>query len=51
MKPNEPSWMSSFGEGRPGWHIECSAMIHKIFGQNIDVHGGGVDLKYLNFRL
>lgn len=41
---NEPSWNTPFGEGRPGWHIECSAMIRKIFGGTIDIHTGGVDL-------
>lgn len=43
-KPGEPSWPSPWGPGRPGWHIECSAMIHKIFGEQIDIHGGGMDL-------
>jgi cysteinyl-tRNA synthetase len=45
-KPGEPSWPSPWGEGRPGWHIECSAMIHKIFGDQIDIHGGGMDLLF-----
>ena len=40
----EPYWSAPFGEGRPGWHIECSAMIHKTFGKTIDIHGGGYDL-------
>ncbi|MGQ9843023.1 MAG: cysteine--tRNA ligase [Spirochaetota bacterium] len=43
-KDNEPYWETPFGKGRPGWHIECSAMIRKIFGTTIDVHTGGVDL-------
>ena len=44
VKIGEPSWETSFGEGRPGWHIECSAMIEKIFGETIDIHCGGQDL-------
>lgn len=43
-KPNEPYWEAPFGKGRPGWHIECSAMIEKNLGQTIDIHGGGHDL-------
>ena len=43
-KDNEPSWKSPWGEGRPGWHIECSAMINKIFNGGIDIHCGGNDL-------
>lgn len=43
-KPGEPSWPSPWGEGRPGWHIECSAMIHSLMGRVIDIHGGGQDL-------
>ena len=43
-KPDEPSWDSPWGEGRPGWHIECSAMIKKYLGVTIDIHGGGQDL-------
>jgi len=43
-KENEPSWDSPFGAGRPGWHIECSAMNFDIFGETIDIHGGGLDL-------
>ena len=44
-KPEENwSWKSPWGEGRPGWHIECTAMIHKFLGQEIDIHGGGSDL-------
>ncbi|CAM9588774.1 unnamed protein product, partial [Scytosiphon promiscuus] len=45
-KPDEPSWDSPFGPGRPGWHIECSAMTHALFGPNLDIHSGGVDLKF-----
>ncbi len=43
-KPGEPSWPSPWGEGRPGWHIECSAMACKFLGKTIDIHCGGVDL-------
>lgn len=43
-KEGEPSWDSPFGSGRPGWHIECSAMVHKHVGQRLDIHGGGQDL-------
>mgnify|MGYP000925199548 CR=1 FL=1 len=43
---DEPSWDSPWGKGRPGWHIECSAMIHKTLGLQIDIHGGGFDLIY-----
>ncbi len=43
-KKDEPSWETPFGSGRPGWHIECSAMIRKIYNSTIDVHTGGVDL-------
>jgi cysteinyl-tRNA synthetase len=43
-KPGEISWKSPWGPGRPGWHIECSAMIKNIFGDQIDIHGGGMDL-------
>ena len=43
-KPGEPSWPSPWGEGRPGWHIECSTMNRKAFGDQIDIHGGGRDL-------
>ena len=45
-KPDEPSWDSPWGEGRPGWHIECSAMIKKYLGVTIDIHGGGQDLVF-----
>lgn len=43
-KPNEPYWMSPWGSGRPGWHIECSAMSSAVLGHNLDIHGGGSDL-------
>jgi len=43
-KPGEPSWKSPWGEGRPGWHIECSAMAGKFLGKTIDIHCGGQDL-------
>jgi len=43
-KPGEPSWESPWGKGRPGWHIECSAMNHKHLGEHFDIHGGGSDL-------
>ncbi len=43
-KPNEPSWQSPWGAGRPGWHIECSAMSRKYLGDTFDIHGGGQDL-------
>lgn len=43
-KEGEPSWDSPWGAGRPGWHIECSAMIRSILGDSIDIHGGGIDL-------
>lgn len=43
-KPGEPSWESPWGRGRPGWHIECSAMCMKWLGETIDIHGGGKDL-------
>ena len=43
-KAGEPSWTSPWGEGRPGWHIECSSMNKKAFGEQIDIHGGGRDL-------
>ncbi len=44
QKPNEPAWKSPWGMGRPGWHIECSAMSNKILGETFDIHGGGQDL-------
>ncbi len=45
-KPGEPSWPSVFGAGRPGWHIECSAMSHSELGTPFDLHGGGYDLQF-----
>jgi len=45
-KPGEPSWDSPWGKGRPGWHIECSAMSMKILGEQFDIHGGGRDLAF-----
>jgi cysteinyl-tRNA synthetase len=45
-KPGEPSWASPWGEGRPGWHIECSAMSTQLLGPYFDLHGGGMDLKF-----
>lgn len=45
-KPGEPSWDSPWGKGRPGWHIECSAMSEKYLGLPFDIHGGGVDLAF-----
>jgi cysteinyl-tRNA synthetase len=43
-KPGEPAWDSPWGKGRPGWHIECSAMSRRILGETFDIHGGGLDL-------
>lgn len=45
-KPGEPSWDSPWGKGRPGWHIECSAMVKNFLGDNIDIHCGGQDLTF-----
>ncbi|MER7413081.1 MULTISPECIES: cysteine--tRNA ligase [Streptomyces] len=45
-KPGEPAWETPFGPGRPGWHLECSAMAHKYLGRAFDIHGGGVDLVF-----
>ncbi|HID87663.1 MAG TPA: cysteine--tRNA ligase [Anaerolineae bacterium] len=45
-KPGEPSWDSPWGKGRPGWHIECSAMAIQLLGEQIDIHGGGQDLVF-----
>jgi cysteinyl-tRNA synthetase len=45
-KPGEPAWESPWGAGRPGWHIECSAMSVEILGPHFDIHGGGMDLKF-----
>jgi len=46
QKPGEPSWKSPWGPGRPGWHIECSCMAKKLLGDTIDIHAGGMDLKF-----
>ncbi|MEE9331199.1 MAG: cysteine--tRNA ligase, partial [Methylophilaceae bacterium] len=46
VKPNEPNWDSPWGPGRPGWHIECSAMSAQHLGQHFDIHGGGQDLQF-----
>jgi cysteinyl-tRNA synthetase len=45
-KPGEPSWPSDYGDGRPGWHIECSAMATQMLGNHFDIHGGGQDLQF-----
>lgn len=45
-KPGEPAWESPWGSGRPGWHIECSAMSSQLLGQHFDIHGGGQDLQF-----
>ncbi|MET7299702.1 cysteine--tRNA ligase [Embleya sp. NPDC005575] len=45
-KPGEPSWETPWGQGRPGWHLECSAMAHKYLGPAFDIHGGGLDLVF-----
>jgi cysteinyl-tRNA synthetase len=45
-KPGEPAWPSPWGEGRPGWHIECSVMASEVLGRGMDVHSGGVDLMF-----
>lgn len=45
-KPDEPSWASPWGDGRPGWHIECSAMSTRCLGDHFDIHGGGMDLQF-----
>lgn len=49
-KEGEPYWESPWGQGRPGWHIECSAMAIKFLGETIDIHGGGQDLKFPHHR-
>jgi len=46
VKPGEPSWESPWGDGRPGWHIECSAMSQRLLGEHFDIHGGGEDLQF-----
>ena len=45
-KEGEVSWTSPWGEGRPGWHIECSVMAKEVLGESIDIHGGGLDLLF-----
>ena len=45
-KPDEPNWPSPWGAGRPGWHIECSAMAMEVLGEQFDIHGGGIDLQF-----
>jgi cysteinyl-tRNA synthetase len=45
-KPGEPAWESPWGPGRPGWHIECTAMSIKVLGETLDIHGGGLDLQF-----
>ncbi|XP_048388406.1 probable cysteine--tRNA ligase, mitochondrial isoform X2 [Stegostoma tigrinum] len=45
-KPNEPSWISPWGNGRPGWHIECSTIASSVFGNKLDIHSGGIDLAF-----
>ena len=45
-KPEEPKWPSPWGDGRPGWHIECSAMSSALLGESFDIHGGGMDLQF-----
>src|SRR5262249_51867892 len=45
-KPGEPAWDSPWGPGRPGWHIECSAMAGALLGEVFDIHGGGIDLVF-----
>ena len=45
-KPEEPGWESPWGRGRPGWHIECSAMSGALLGETFDIHGGGIDLVF-----
>jgi cysteinyl-tRNA synthetase len=45
-KPGEPAWQSPWGPGRPGWHIECSAMSRRLLGETFDIHGGGLDLVF-----
>lgn len=45
-RKGEPWWESPWGKGRPGWHIECSVMASSILGQTLDIHTGGIDLKF-----
>lgn len=46
VKPNEPSWAAPWGNGRPGWHVECSVLASLVFGYNLDIHSGGLDLRF-----
>ena len=50
-KPGEPSWDSPWGEGRPGWHIECSVMARSLLGDTIDIHSGGEDLQFHTMKM
>lgn len=50
-KPNEPAWDSPWGAGRPGWHIECSAMSMEALGVHFDIHGGGQDLQFPTMKM
>ena len=50
-KPNEPKWESPWGDGRPGWHIECSVMSTSLLGNHFDIHGGGMDLLFHTMRM
>ena len=45
-KPGEPAWDSPWGPGRPGWHVECSAMSRRLLGRTFDIHAGGLDLVF-----
>ena len=51
FKDKEPGWDSLWGRGRPGWHLECSAMSEKYLGKNLDIHGGGLDLIFLIMKM
>jgi len=46
QEADEVKWDSKWGKGRPGWHIECSAMASKLLGEHFDIHGGGADLQF-----
>ena len=50
-KPGEPAWESPWGLGRPGWHIECSAMNSRYLGHTFDIHGGGADLIFPHMKM
>ncbi|PNX89876.1 cysteine-tRNA ligase-like protein, partial [Trifolium pratense] len=50
-KPGEPFWESPWGPGRPGWHIECSAMSAAYLGHSFDIHDGGIDLVFLTMKM